>query len=455
MQEPWVVNESSVPLCLDDPEGFAQELRDTYEECPKEALFGELKYPKLMDLFSSDQTKKAALRQLSPASNRLTGMLNCFMEALSKSDAYQIYMSGIVSELYLVPRCQCFNVVYLMCQRKDCVAVFENGVFPEEVVASENLRCINISRDYQPKLDPSLELEGSLLGIFDDAFIDCQFKNNPTNKNYLQVEYKGKIEYKFMRSNSPTTVALGCGVFRECLENPHYVDFLFAFSEVIKCRNWPSEMTQWFNRKREYGWPGDEIKDEVISSGCQICPNRADAACWEISFARAEQILISTLNPVQQMIYHLLMYFHKTELLRSTTSAVYEISKYDLKTLLLWKCEQSPPSYWKWNAIIPICCNLLRNLASNIENRKSVNYFTGRNIFDSLSTLSDQEYKKTVDEITTELKHRGSSEKYFIVWLDKNYMHKWHLSKHPQPESPNLLYSHDYNKFRHDLNSSP
>jgi len=56
---------------------------------------------------------------------------------------------------------------------------------------------------------------------------------------------------------------------------------------------------------------------------------------WRLSFSRAEIVLINSWIPVQQIVYHLLRDFMKTELLRDSAdnSEADTLSNYHIKTL--------------------------------------------------------------------------------------------------------------------------
>jgi len=60
---------------------------------------------------------------------------------------------------------------------------------------------------------------------------------------------------------------------------------------------------------------------------------------WRLSFSRAEIVLINSWMPVQQIVYHMLRVFMKTELLKGSDASEV-LSNYHIKTLVMWACEQ-------------------------------------------------------------------------------------------------------------------
>ena len=92
----------------------------------------------------------------------------------------------------------------------------------------------------------------------------------------------------------------------------------------IRCLSWPPQAADWSTRHRNYDWPDSATVDRVVSNGCDVV-NVAHRQCrqdewmskyqWRLSFSRAEIVLINSWMPVQQIVYHMLRVFVKTELL--------------------------------------------------------------------------------------------------------------------------------------------
>ena len=90
----------------------------------------------------------------------------------------------------------------------------------------------------------------------------------------------------------------------------------------VHCLMWPSQAADWPTRHRNYNWPDSAILERVVSSGCDVV-GVAHRQCrqheWmrkhqhRLSFSRAEIVLINNWMPVQQIVYHMLRYFVKTE----------------------------------------------------------------------------------------------------------------------------------------------
>jgi len=156
-----------------------------------------------------------------------------------------------------------------------------------------------------------------------------------------------------------------------------YNDTELSFDGVycVRCLLWPPQADYWALRHRSYGWPDSATVDSVVSNGCDVVQvahrqcrqdERMSVRQWRLSFSRAEVVLINSWIPVQQIVYHMLRVFVKTERLTDTTDGTETklFSNYHLKTLMMWASELKPQSWWTDNTnAVRICVKLLHILA--------------------------------------------------------------------------------------------
>jgi len=154
-----------------------------------------------------------------------------------------------------------------------------------------------------------------------------------------------------------------------------------------RCLSWPTQAADWPTRHRNHDWPDSATVDRVVNNGCDVV-GVAHRQCrqheligtlqWRLSFSRAEIVLINSWMPVQQIIYHMLRVFMKTERLTDNGDN-YEpiaVSNYHIKTLMLWTCETEPRSWWTRNLnLIKICAELLRSLTVWLTDARCAHYF--------------------------------------------------------------------------------
>jgi len=155
----------------------------------------------------------------------------------------------------------------------------------------------------------------------------------------------------------------------------------------VRCLTWPSQAADWPTRQRSYGWPDSTTVDCVVSNGCDVVPvaNRQSKQDewmnqyqWRLSYSRAEIVLINSWMPLQQIVYHILRVFVKSEQLTDSahSSGAGTLSTYYIKTLMLWACELKPRIWWNDDSsLVRICVELLHHLAVWLTEARYSHYF--------------------------------------------------------------------------------
>jgi len=176
----------------------------------------------------------------------------------------------------------------------------------------------------------------------------------------------------------------------------HTDELSIDFVGCTRCLTWPPQADDWPTRHRNYGWPDSATVDRVVTNGCDVV-GVAHRQCrqheWlsklqhRLSFSRAEIVLINSWMPVQQIVYHMLRVFMKTERLTDSAdnSEASKLSNYHIKTLMLWACELKPKSWWTDDfSLIRICFELLHDLAVWLVKARCMHYFINNcNLIDS------------------------------------------------------------------------
>jgi len=192
----------------------------------------------------------------------------------------------------------------------------------------------------------------------------------------------------------------------------------------IHCLVWPQQAADWPTRHRNYDWPDSATLDRVVSNGCDVV-RVAHRLCkqhewmgkfqWRLSFSRAEIVLINSWMPVQQIVYHLLRYFMKTERLTDCAdkSEAGTLSNYHIKTLMLWACELKPRSWWTANLnLVRICVELLNTLSVWMTDIRCPHYFVNN------CNLLDNSFN--VGSVASKL--MSIDEDYLSTWFVNNYI---------------------------------
>jgi len=191
-------------------------------------------------------------------------------------------------------------------------------------------------------------------------------------------------------------------------------DSAFSVDAVrcARCLSWPSQAADWPTRHRNYGWPDSATLDRVVNNGCDVV-GVAHRLCrqhkWmgeyqhRLSFSRAEIVLINSWMPVQQIVYHMLRYFIKTERLTdcADNAGAGTLSNYHIKTLMLWACELKSKSWWTVDVnLVKMCAELLHNLAEWLTCGRCQHYFISNcNLFDnSFNVTNIEDQLMSIDE---------------------------------------------------------
>jgi len=149
---------------------------------------------------------------------------------------------------------------------------------------------------------------------------------------------------------------------------------------------------------------------------------------WRLSFSRAEIVLLNSWMTVQQIVYHMLRVFVKTELLKDSYDK--KLSNYHIKTLMMWACELK--SYCFWTAdlnLVTICVTLLHVLSVWLTDARCKHYFINKcNLIDN--SLGAE---MIVSQLLSSINNARLSS-----WFVKNYIQKCFMLC---PENVSSLFS--------------
>jgi len=195
----------------------------------------------------------------------------------------------------------------------------------------------------------------------------------------------------------------------------------------IRCLSWPSQAADWPTRHRNYDWPDPATIDRVVSDGCDIvcvAHRRCRQDEWmkttqyRLSFSRAEIVLLNSWIPVQQIVYHMLRVFIKTEQLTDSAnnSDVATLSNYHIKTLMLWTCELKPRSWWIDDLnVVRLSVELLHTLGVWLTDARCPHYFIHNcNLFDHPDNCYCEIASRLMSETNASL----------AEWFVKSYIQK-------------------------------
>ena len=324
-------------------------------------------------------------------------------------------ISGSVAEFYIEPTLQLFGDIDLMYYHSTELAI-PQGHPPPTQLPDEFHNYVRL-----------FEIVDSDLGLPGYVYLELRYLLTECSEDgkYNSVEYDDE---KFLSHST-------YGKFGRESHGPAYlIDHSrtpwLSIDKVpsVRCLSWPTQAADWPTRHRNYDWPDSATVDRVVSDGCDVV-GVAHRQCrrhicdwmiehqWRLSFSRAEIVLINSWMPVQQIVYHMLRFFVKTERLADSTdnSEAYVISNYHIKTLMMWACELKSSSFWTNDInLIRICVELLRTLSIWLADAQCLHYFINNcNLIDNL-----------LDVEITASRLESMDEAWLSKWFVNNYIHK-------------------------------
>ena len=209
----------------------------------------------------------------------------------------------------------------------------------------------------------------------------------------------------------------------------------FSNLDLVPCMQslrWPPQAAEWPTRSRIYGVPDTATITTVVNNGCDVV-GAVHPSCrqdewmnthqWRLSFSRAEVTLLNNWTPVQQITYHMLRVI-KREVLSKTNDNdpdLPTLSNYHIKTLMLWECEQKPPSWWSAeSSLIKLCSSLLHKLSDWVAKTDCEHYFISNcNLIEDRFADNFSVVVSTHDSL-----QQSANESFLLLWFVENYIRK-------------------------------
>ena len=250
--------------------------------------------------------------------------------------------------------------------------------------------------------------------------------------SYLLTEVGHTGKYNFIQYDK-SYIAGGSPNIADFIHGPAMTipgnDSDMPFDQVpcVRCLSWPPQASDWPTRQRNYDWPDSATVDHVVNNGCDVVQvahrlcrqdERMSKYQWRLSFSRAEIALLNSWMPLQQIVYHMLRFFVKTERLTDITDSIgtKTISNYHLKTLILWACEVKPQNWWMDDMnVVSICIKLLHIFTDWLESKTCPHYFVNHC---NLIHNTQQHMNINVKQLSS------ITESWLSTWFVNNYLLK-------------------------------
>ena len=304
-------------------------------------------------------------------------------DVLQDDEDYLIPLTtGSAAEFYIQPMLSCVGDVDIMDHYRGILAIPAGHPPPTQLPAEFRSR-VEINEIIDSEYPGYVYLVRTYLLI-----------ENTDDDKYDAVPYNWLEYLSYRYEMAPNREQHGPAITESAMSG----QVVMSFDDVncVRCLSWPSQAADWPTRHRNYGWPDSATVDRVVSNGCDVV-GVAHRLCrqdewmnthqWRLSFSRAEIVLLNSWMPVQQIIYHMLRVFVKTERLTDITDSTGTkiLSNYHIKTLMLWACEMKTKIWWIDDLNVVKCCVvLLHTLVDWLKNKTLFHYFVQTVVWSTL-----------------------------------------------------------------------
>jgi len=291
-----------------------------------------------------------------------------------RNDAEAVFIpltTGSVAEFYIEPMLPLVGDIDVMFHRSDLLAI-PRGHPPPTQLPAKFSNCVKVCEIVDSHLPGYvyIELRYLLTKCTDDE-----------NYNYFETQHGLYLESDTDHIDRQFAIH-GPAV----LTDLSHTSFLsIDIVPCMRCLSWPSQAADWPTRHRNYDWPDSATVNRVINKGCDVV-HAVHRQCrqnewmsrnqWRLSFSRAEIVLLNSWMPVQQIVYHMLRIFVKSELLANYDASDEALSNYHIKTLMMSACELKSSSFWTDDLnLVRICVELLHTFCVWLTHTRCPHYF--------------------------------------------------------------------------------
>jgi len=379
--------------------------------------------------------------------NDIVVMIDYVRAVLSSNE---VFNSGSTAELYIKPMLSCIGDIDVMMVSHGILAI-SHGHRPPTALPSHYEREVHVV-DITDSPHPGyvyLRLSYILQKDVGECYVAVKVENRGNGAVFFprQVSlYQEGLAKRFGNEEcqnvlSQMSLITGDTAFHGPAMHNSKVSEYFAttggypsalsldFVPCVRCFVWPPQAADWPTRFRSHSWPDPATVSTVVANGCDVV-GAVHPSCrqdeWmskhqmRLSFSRAEITLLNSWNPVQQIIYHMLRFVMKRQVLSKADDDDPNLPKlcnYHIKTLMLWECEQKPQSWWSAeSSLIKLCSSLLHKLSDWVSVKRCQHYFI------SNCNLLGQFVDGDASLIVCTRLRSLSDESVLLSWFLRNYI---------------------------------
>ncbi|XP_062569346.1 uncharacterized protein LOC134231400 [Saccostrea cucullata] len=155
-------------------------------------------------------------------------------------------------------------------------------------------------------------------------------------------------------------------------------EFAFCFASDF----WPPSAASWIDRC--HSWPQPNVVCDIIRSGCHFVAighklSNFEDHEWRISFSRAEQILVHSMNHTQFLTYGLLKLILKEVISNGLEEEDKLLCSYHMKTAVFWVIQRNNIPQWCPENLLLCVWNCFKLILKWVYEDVSPNFFIPQN----------------------------------------------------------------------------
>ncbi|XP_062592428.1 uncharacterized protein LOC134253853 [Saccostrea cucullata] len=148
----------------------------------------------------------------------------------------------------------------------------------------------------------------------------------------------------------------------------------------LRSHHWPTDALPWMQRCHQQGWPVENVLSEILRGGFHVVPigsTPENEEEWRISFSRAEQKLVYSMDHCQFLCYGLFKIFLKEVINSQCNTQV--LSSYYIKTVVFWVIQTKRSLAWTPENLLACFWECFKLLIYFVHNGECPNFFIPQN----------------------------------------------------------------------------
>ncbi|XP_062573151.1 uncharacterized protein LOC134235083 [Saccostrea cucullata] len=148
----------------------------------------------------------------------------------------------------------------------------------------------------------------------------------------------------------------------------------------FQSHHWPTSALPWIQRCRERGWPHQNVIFDILSGGFHVVPIAStpeNELEWRISFSRAEQKLVYSMNHCQFLCYGLFKIFLKEVINNRPNTS--NLCSYFIKTIVFWVIQTKTSLSWTPDNLLFCFWKSFKLLIYMVHTGECPNFFIPQN----------------------------------------------------------------------------